>query len=91
MGRKALFGSAMSDAERQARRRGKVAEIIDPKYIAARIGHHVTMLLIPARVDLADAALALIARDIAKRRRERAGDLAEYRRQRRRIKQQVHT
>jgi len=89
MGRRAIFGMPMTDAERQQRHRGKIAEIINPDEIARRIGHHLTMLLIPARVDLADKALALIARDIAKRRRQRGRELAEFRRERRRFKQQV--
>ena len=71
MGRRAIFGSAMTDAERQQRHRGKVAAIVNPDDFASRVGHHLSMLLIGARVDLADKALALIARDIAKRRKAR--------------------
>ena len=44
------------------------------------------MLLIGARVDLADRALALIARDIAKRRKALARELADYQREQRRLR-----
>ena len=86
MGRRAIFGSAMTHAERQQRHRGKVAAIVNPDDFASRVGHHLSMLLIGARVDLADKALALIARDIAKRRKALARELADYQREQRRLR-----
>jgi hypothetical protein len=60
--------------------------IINPDDFASRVGHHLSMLLIGARVDLADKALALIARDIAKRRKALARERADYQREQRRLR-----
>ena len=86
--RPTLFGRPMTPAERQRRARARERLSSDPEHIAFRAGVALDRLLLgnafaaDVHPTIADAALALIARDVAKRRKELAPALAEYRRKR---------
>jgi hypothetical protein len=86
--RETLFGRPMTPAERQRRRRARERLLSDPEHIAFRAGIALDRLLLgnafaaDVHPAIADAALALIARDVARRRKALAPALAEYRRKR---------
>jgi hypothetical protein len=69
----------MTATERQRRRRAKLAAARNPDQFAAAIAAQLDPLD-AVRADLAQEALALIARDIGKRRKRRSRELKERRR-----------
>jgi len=86
MGRRAIFDQPMTGAERQARSRAmQRTSLIEhhPEVIAHRVATVLVELDYVSAVA-AEKALALIARDIAKRRKALAPALAEHRRKRQR-------
>jgi hypothetical protein len=78
----------MTPAERQRRARARQRLSSTPEHIAFRAKVALDRLLLgnafaaDVHPTIADAALALIARDVARRRKELAPALAEYRRKR---------
>ena len=86
--RPTLFGTPMTPAERQQRARARNRLSSDPEHIALRIRVALDQQLrgnafaADVHPTIADAALRLIARDVAHRRKALAPALAEYRRKR---------
>jgi hypothetical protein len=86
--RPTLFGRPMTPAERQQRARARERLSSNPKHIAFRASVALDRLLLgnafaaDVHPAIADEALALIARAVAKRRKALAPALAEYRRKR---------
>jgi len=93
MGRPAIFKEPMTGAERQARSRAMQRKgVIErhPEVIANRVAT-VLCELDYVNAAAADKALALIARDIAKRRKARSDELAEHRRNQRRLRRYMES
>ena len=62
----------------------------NPEHFASMVGYELNKLD-DVEVAAADKALALIARDIAKRRKARSDELAEHRRNQRRLRRYMES
>jgi len=89
MGRHSIMDRPMTPAERQARSRRmwRARLVSNPEHFARGVGYELDKLdLYDVEVAAADKALALIAGDIAKRRKALAAALAERRREQRALR-----